>query len=193
MKKKNLENPENNVLFVDTETGGVDPKETSLLSIGLVIWHNKKIVDKKEILLKEDIIKITPEAFKINKIDLNEITEKGRCSKDAINDILEFSKNHFSSKSLIPLGGHNTNFDANFIKYLFRNSNMNFNKYFSYRYIDTASILKYLFLAKKLDRELSSLGEAIDYFNISVNKRHSALEDALATAKLFSILIDLIK
>ena len=34
------------LLFIDTETGGINEKENSLLSIALICWENKKILDK---------------------------------------------------------------------------------------------------------------------------------------------------
>ena len=38
------------LLFIDTETGGVNEKENSLLSIALICWENKKVLDKTEFL-----------------------------------------------------------------------------------------------------------------------------------------------
>ena len=38
---------EKKILFIDTETGGIDPNSTSLLSIGLVAWSNGEILDEK--------------------------------------------------------------------------------------------------------------------------------------------------
>ena len=67
----------------------------------------------------------------------------------------------------------------------------NFGDYFSYRVLDTASILKYLFYKGVVNEEISSLDKAIGYFDITIDNRHSALSDATVTAKLFSKLLEL--
>ena len=42
-------------LFVDTETGGVDPNKHSLLSIGLCLWSVREgIIDKTELFIKHN-------------------------------------------------------------------------------------------------------------------------------------------
>ena len=40
----------NRVLFIDTETGGIDPIECSLLSIGIAVWEDGSIIFEDEIL-----------------------------------------------------------------------------------------------------------------------------------------------
>ena len=65
------------LIFLDTETGGVDPRANSLLSIGLVIWENKKIITEKEFLVKEKNYNVTAQAMEINKINLDELKKKG--------------------------------------------------------------------------------------------------------------------
>ena len=83
------------------------------------------------------------------------------------------------------------NFDINFLKQLFERNEFNFGDYFSYRVLDTASILKYLFYKGVVNEEISSLDKAIGYFDITIDNRHSALSDATVTAKLFSKLLEL--
>ena len=56
-------------LFIDTETGGIDPQKHALLSIGLVVWDNGSIIASKEILIKQGDKSITQRSLNINKID----------------------------------------------------------------------------------------------------------------------------
>lgn len=54
---------------------------------------------------------------------------------------------------------------------------------------DTSSILYYLYLAGHIKQKAISSDEAFDYFGIKVEGRHTAIGDAIATAKLFTKLL----
>jgi DNA polymerase III epsilon subunit-like protein len=185
---------EKKTLFIDTETGGISPDEASLLSVGFAVWMDGEIIDTKEIFIKHDLFKISPQAMIINKINLLELIGKAKEPQSVINEIRIFLKRNFpNSLGNIVIGGHNTNFDINFLRKFLSDYNINFDEFFSHRFIDTASILKYLFYAGKLELDLSSSEKAFDYFNIKVDNRHSALGDAVATAELFTCLINVVK
>lgn len=181
------------IMFLDTETGGLNPNTASLLSIGLVAWENGEIIDKREIFIKNEIFKITPQAIAINKIDLVHFVEHSISPSEAINDVIAFVKKNFGECiGNVTIGGHNTNFDINFLKKFFTSHKLEFNKIFSHRFIDTSSVLKFLYYAGKFPEDMSSSDRAFRYFGIYPDKRHSALGDAIATAKLFTELIKIV-
>ena len=60
------------ILFIDTETGGLDPLEYSLLSIGFVVWCDSKILDSVEILINDGQLRANQKSIEINKINLEE-------------------------------------------------------------------------------------------------------------------------
>lgn len=68
------------IVFLDTETGGLDPSVNSLLSIGLVIWEDGKIKTKNEFFVKENEYNVTSKAIEVNRIDLKELKKKGECT-----------------------------------------------------------------------------------------------------------------
>lgn len=180
------------ILFIDTETGGINPKETSLLSIGLVAWENGNILDKKEFYIKHDLYRITPQAISINKINLVDFIQKALAPEAVISQILKFIDDNFHEcKGNIVIGGHNTNFDINFLKEFLHSNGIKFESIFSHRFIDTASIIKFLYYADKLPQDISSSDEAFRFFNIDIENRHTALDDAFATANLFNSLLKL--
>jgi DNA polymerase III alpha subunit (gram-positive type) len=179
------------ILFLDTETGGIDPATSSLLSIGLVIWQEGTIIDSCEILINDGKLNVTTEALEINGISIAKHKKVANTSIVAVKKIDAFLTSHFPDKEKITLAGHNINFDINFLRYFLVTSGYNFNARFSHRYIDTASILYYLYLSGKLDSKVISSQEAFDFFKISVTSRHSALGDAIATAQLFNALLRL--
>lgn len=172
------------IIFLDTETGGIDSKVNSLLSIGLVIWENKKIIFEKEFLVKEYQYNVTPKAMEINKINLDELRENGLEKSQIKKEIIKIVKKNFEDKAI--LAGHNISFDISFLKNIFTKDE--FAELFSYRTIDTASIMKYLSIKKNII--LNSLDDAIKYYNLKIEKRHSALGDALVTARLFNKLLE---
>ena len=181
------------LLFIDTETGGLNPRKHSLLSLAMVIWEDMEIVDSQELLINDGMLSVTREALSINKIDLEKHKESALPSPIAIEKILLFISKHFPNNSKITLAGHNVHFDAEFLKVLFTAHNKDFSEYFSHRIIDTSSILYYLYLSGHINQRAISSDQAFDLFGIKVEGRHTAIGDAIATAKLFTILLKVIK
>ncbi len=172
------------LIFLDTETGGINSRVNSLLSVGLVIWEDKKIITKKEFYIKEKEYNVTTQAIEINKIDLNELKKNGLKKSEIKKEIINLIKENFKEKAI--LAGHNINFDISFLKKIFEEKE--FLEIFSYRSIDVASIMKYLSIKKGLD--LNSLDDAIKYYNLETKKRHTALGDAIVVAELFNKLLE---
>lgn len=179
------------LIFIDTETGGIDPHKHSLISIGCAAWnHSCGIVDTLELFIKSTKYSITEEAKRINKFDEKAHEQKAMSPKDAITRLYSFC-NQYSDK-LTCLAGHNTQFDVAFIKKFLRDNHRSYNERFSHRIVDTYSIIRYLCDAQLLDIEISSSASAFKHFNITVEGRHTALGDAIATAELYEKLLKLI-
>jgi DNA polymerase-3 subunit epsilon len=178
------------LLFIDTETGGLDPDKHSLLSLAMVVWEDSEIIDSKEILINDGILSVTDEALSINKINLKKHKVEAISSSRAMDEILSFIGKHFPKQGEITLAGHNVHFDAAFLKRFFSANNKKFSEYFSHRMIDTSSILHYLYLAGRIKQKAVSSDKAFALFDIQVEGRHTALGDAVATAKLFTKLLE---
>jgi len=181
------------LLFIDTETGGLDPDKHSLLSLAMVIWEDMEIIDSKEILINDGILSVTAEALSINKIDIEKHKQSAISSSQAMDEIFSFIGKHFPGHVKITLAGHNVHFDASFLRSFFSANNADFSEFFSHRIIDTSSILHYLYLAGKIKQRAISSDEAFALFDIKVAGRHTASGDAIATAKLFTKLLFLSK
>ena len=181
------------LLFIDTETGGLNPSKHSLLSLAMVVWEEMEIIDSTELLINDGKLSVTNEALAINKIDIEMHKKSAISSTQAIEEIVAFIKKHFTQQEKITLAGHNVHFDVNFLKTFFSHNNINFSNYFSHRIIDTSSVLYYLYLSGHLKQKAVSSDEAFELFNIQVKGRHTALGDAIATAKLFNQLLFLMK
>ena len=180
------------LLFVDTETGGLKPKEHDLLTIGLVVYEEGKSLFETEILIKKDSYNVCKEAMDVNKIDLEDLKKNGMTEKEAVLEINRICKEYFLGEKPI-LVGHNISFDAGFLKELYFRTYTKYYDTFSYRAIDTMAVLLYLYYAGKIEKYIGKLDDAIEYFNLELDttKRHSALTDCKVTVDLFNKTTDL--
>lgn len=179
------------ILFIDTETGGLNPLKHSLLSVGMVVWEDFKLTQSKEVLILEEGLILDEKAMEINKIDIQEHKKLAKSPNEAISEIKSFISQNFEENGKVTLAGHNINFDVNFLRIFLDRNNDDFSRYFSHRFIDTSSILYFLYLSGKLKEKAISSSQAFELFGITFeqNKRHTALADAIATAKLFNQLL----
>lgn len=186
-------------LFIDVETGGIDPNIHSLLTVGLVVADGEKIVDRLELGIKHKTFNVTQEAMKVNNIDLKDLTTS---PEDSFLIIDAFLKRNFDRK--INIGGHNIGFDISFFKPFYEsvreylkslNPNIDiptWNQRFDYHYVDTSIIATYLKECGKLKVSSVSLGKLIEYFNLQAESRHTAMEDAMMSALVYHRLKKLI-
>lgn len=177
------------ILFIDTETGGLNPDKHSLLSLALVVWTDNEIIDSEEYLINDGILSVTAEALQVNRINIDEHKKTALTPPITFDKILKFINRHFPEEQKITLAGHNVHFDIAFLKSFLSKNNQSFSSYFSHRIIDTSSILYYLYLGGILKEKAISSDKAFEHFKIQVKGRHTALGDAIATAELFTKLL----
>lgn len=183
----------NRFVFIDTETGGTIPTKHSLLQIGVVVWEYKTgILAHKEFYIKHKEYIITKEAQRINKFNLGFYNENAQPPNKVIDELLCFLGDYFDVNTLIPIIGHNIQFDVAFLKEFFKKNNRSFNQYFSHRMIDTYSVYKTLVLSGKINENLNSSADVFKYFNIKIDNRHTAIDDCFATVELYEKLINII-
>ncbi len=185
------------LLVIDTETGGLDPTTHSILSVGGIVWEEGRLVDSFEVFIVEPELVVDSRALQVNQIDLDWHRAHGLSPVDAMKALRFFLERHFGdprTSGKVPLAGHNVSFDIGFLKRLCRLANVSFEEVFSHRVLDTAGIIRFLVLARKLDLPEASSTEAFKYFGIEVETgmRHTALGDARATATLLNKLIGLV-
>lgn len=180
------------LLMVDTETGGLDPHTHSLLSVGLAVWEDGSIIDTLEVNIKHDTYNVTAGALRVNRIDLSQ--EEGKVTPSvAVTRIQLFISEHFEYPEKPTVVGQNVQFDMGFLKALF--GHIPYEATFSHRFIDTASIARFLQLSGASEVRGSGLSDLIAYYNIQVeeNERHTALGDCIVTAKVFNAMLDEMK
>lgn len=178
------------LLFIDTETGGVDPTKHSLLSIGVVVWDLEDgILHSDEFLIQSEEYAVTKTAQKINHFDRVNHDKAAVTKLAAVKAFRKIKDSYFEDYGKILLAGHNTHFDVQFIQKMFRDCNRSYEKMFSHRIVDTYSIIRYLEDSNIIPQTINSSSSAFRFFGISVDGRHSAIGDARATAELYSKLL----
>nr|WP_320132601.1 3'-5' exonuclease [uncultured Holophaga sp.] len=190
------ENPWQDYLFLDTEAGGLDPAQHSLLSLGLVVGGPEGVGHSLEILIKHEHYSVTEEGMAVNRINLEEHSARGLAPEHALAVLDIFLAQHFPHTCRpITLVGHNVSFDRAFLGAFLDSRGRLLEPRFSHRVVDTHSIAAGLRDAGRLDLANLNSSALFTHFGILVpeEKRHTALGDALATFELYWKLVGLMR
>lgn len=184
------------IIVIDTETGGLDAEQKSILSLGAVILDNGSITDEFYTVIREDKIIYDAQALKVNGFTVSEIERDGVSPSEALDSFMSFlSRNNLANRAT--LAGHNVGFDIGFLKRLFRLAGREkvYDKCFSYRTVDTQSVAQLLQMAGRITVKSTSLDSLCAACGITIREGsdHNALEDARATAILFTGFLDMIR
>ena len=185
------------LVFVDTETGGLNPEDTSLLSIAFAIYkpESQSILNKLELLVRHDPYQVSAGALNTNGINLVEHHQRAYQPKQCIEMIQEFLYPFFK-ETQAKLAGHNAPFDVGYIKRMFSNEKQSaeYDKLFSHRVIDTIPIAQVLKDAGKLPLSNLGLSNLVKHFGITLDgDRHTAMADCLATVAVYQKLTELVQ
>lgn len=158
-------------VVVDLEMTGLNPKKDRILEIGAVKVEQGKAAGtfhcmvNPRMALSEDITELTGIT--------DEMVREGYECGEAVREFLAFAEG-------LPLVGHNLIYDYSFLKQAAVNQGIELEK-------DGIDTLK---LARKFlpGAEKKSLDYLCGFLRIARDKKHRALDDALATEKLFAYL-----
>jgi len=173
------------ILFIDTETGGLDATKHSLLTIALAVYSHGNILAEQEYIVKYKEYVVTAKALEVNKINLVEHDSIATESSIVVQQIQMYIHRNFREDEKVIIAGHNIEFDNGFLTQLFENENEQWSKLVSHRKLDTCSLMNYLMVTGKIDIKSASLESSIKHFEIETKARHTAEDDVRATIKLF--------
>jgi DNA polymerase III subunit epsilon len=172
------------VCFIDFETTGVDVLTDQPIEFGAVLVDKHGVIEKKlqSRIMLENISSFNKEAVKIHGIKYESLKHSPTQKQVLSFFFEEFGYNYC-------FGAWNANFDVSFFKKMCHENRMseNFNK-IHYRHLDVQSVAK---LSKSLgiiDKNIKSLSDCAEYFNISRSSNHNALEDALICCKVYGLI-----
>lgn len=176
------------VVGLDTETGGLDPRVHSLLTVGIAIANitSEKIewIFEKEFRVTNEILKVTAKALAVNGLDLTEFVPQGTRSLEQISREIS---THVDAK--VPIVGHNLDFDLGFTKgYPLGSGKKPRKKVDTYR---VAQLLE----ACGCPYKRLTLEKCCSYHGIPWNasEAHGALYDAKKSVELFKEQLSIVK
>lgn len=152
----------------DLETTGGNHKSDKIIEIGLVKVQNLEIIDKKTYLIQPEI-KIPEFIQKLTSISPDDVKD-APIIEDVIDEITEFMSDSI-------LVAHNTSFDIPFFNSVLRRLHK---PELTNKSLCTNLMTKYL-IPNLMNSNLNYMSKI---FDISHNKAHRALDDAMATANL---------
>jgi len=160
-------------VIVDIETTGGSPWKERITEIAIYIYDGKKIID-------EFCSLVNPERniphFVTNLTGItNEMVEESPRFYEIAKDIVGIT----DGKTLV---AHNAKFDYSFIRQEFKNLGYSYKR----KLLDTVSLSRKLFPG----HSSYSLGNLCKEPGIEINDRHRASGDAMATVKLFELLLE---
>jgi len=179
-------------LVIDTETGGLRPREHSLLSVGMlfvdVTSKRLNFIDEAHIFVRHNEYNVSRMALRINGINLEQHHKVGVSTDNACNKINSFVKKNVLYDT--PILGHNVHFDVSFISSLFEGERL------KYPFCRAKDDTKFIWQKYKRRGLLSpftnaKLGTIADHFDIDYSDAHDALEDCKITAKVFQKLMEM--
>lgn len=185
----------NSYLFLDTETGGLDPRTHSLLTLGLVVGDAAGVKDSLEIAVKHEPYVVSGGGMKVNRIDLVAHHEHGVSPAGALDLLDGFLDKHFPKQVRVVLVGHNITFDHAFLNVFLGGLGRDPEARIDHRSVDTHAIAAALRDAGRLDLPKLSSDALFRHFGVEPpeDKRHTALGDALATFELYWKLVGLMQ
>ena len=170
------------LLFIDFETGGLDPEVHSPLSLGFILYDSStdKEIASSYIQLKHDTYIVTAEALNINNLSIQRVHRAGITLQELVNLLENMAKQHGEK---IIIAGWNVKFDLDFMKTIFKHTGQlqKFNEIFYYKPLDVCS-MNFLVTGK-----MTNLEDAAKNLGISVGKNdfHNAYYDVAVTLKIY--------
>ena len=185
------------LLAFDTETGGLDPKETSLLTAYFQVFdENFNTIDSLylKVIPNDGLIKANEGALKVNKINLEAHKEEAIPYNEAKVKLTQFLAKYSTKYDKLTPVAHNIDFD---LGYLFEHlvTKKEWENYVSYRKLDTAQIANFLKLAGRLPaKQGGSLGDLAKCMNIQFDgAAHSADADTKVLVELLRSFVEAVQ
>jgi DNA polymerase III alpha subunit (gram-positive type) len=185
---------------MDSETGGLDPKKSDILTLYMAMTDDDlKVIDELDLKLKPDgrLPIADAGALEVNKIDLQKhLTDPNTITySEAKVKIVAFVKKYLKKRgkySNIIVLGQNVMFDLNFIWEYICNK-QDFEAIFSYNVEDTKTAALFLKRCGWLPKEIGTLSSLVEYFNIPKREAHEAKGDVHMTIDVYKAMISLMK
>ena len=189
----------NKIIFIDTETGGVNAEKSALIQLSGIIEVDGTEKEKFNFYIKPfENSEVNEKALEVQGRTLEELGTEKYIDESIIYkkflEILDKYIDKYDRNDKFIVAGYNVKFDIDILKALFeRNNNKFLFSYFNSSMLDPLYSVRLLQVAGILPvLENNKLETWCKYFNIEL-KAHDSLQDITATKKLIEKLVELIK
>ena len=189
----------NKIIFIDTETGGVNAEKSALIQLSGIIEVDGAEKEKFNFYIKPfENSEVNEKALEVQGRTLEELGTEKYIDESIIYkkflEILDKYIDKYDKNDKFIVAGYNVKFDIDILKALFeRNNNKFLFSYFNSSMLDPLYSVRLLQVAGMLPvLENNKLETWCKYFNIEL-KAHDSLQDITATKKLIEKLVELIK
>lgn len=189
----------NKIIFIDTETGGINAEKSALIQLSGIIEVDGTEKEKFNFYIKPfENSEVNEKALEVQGRTLEELGTEKYIDESIIYkkflEILDKYIDKYDKNDKFIVAGYNVKFDIDILKALFeRNNNKFLFSYFNSSMLDPLYSVRLLQVAGMLPvLENNKLETWCKYFNIEL-KAHDSLQDITATKKLIEKLIELIK
>lgn len=189
----------NKIIFIDTETGGVNTEKSALIQLSGIIEVDGTEKEKFNFYIKPfENSEVNEKALEVQGRTLEELGTEKYIDESIIYkkflEILDKYIDKYDKNDKFIVAGYNVKFDIDILKALFeRNNNKFLFSYFNSSMLDPLYSVRLLQVAGMLPvLENNKLETWCKYFNIEL-KAHDSLQDITATKKLIEKLVELIK
>lgn len=189
----------NKIIFIDTETGGVNAEKSALIQLSGIIEVDGTEKEKFNFYIKPfENSEVNEKALEVQGRTLEELGTEKYIDESIIYkkflEILDKYIDKYDKNDKFIVAGYNVKFDIDILKALFeRNNNKFLFSYFNSSMLDPLYSVRLLQVAGMLPvLENNKLETWCKYFNIEL-KAHDSLQDITATKKLIEKLVKLIK
>jgi len=189
----------NKIIFIDTETGGVNAEKSALIQLSGIIEVDGTEKEKFNFYIKPfENSEVNEKALEVQGRTLEELGTEKYIDESIIYkkflEILDKYIDKYDKNDKFIVAGYNVKFDIDILKALFeRNNNKFLFSYFNSSMLDPLYSVRLLQVAGMLPvLENNKLETWCKYFNIEL-KAHDSLQDITATKKLIEKLVELIK
>ena len=189
----------NKIIFIDTETGGVNAEKSALIQLSGIIEVDGTEKEKFNFYIKPfENSEVNEKAIEVQGRTFEELRTDKYIDESIIYkkflEILDKYIDKYDKNDKFIVAGYNVKFDIDILKAFFeRNNNKFLFSYFNSSMLDPLYSVRLLQIAGILPiLENNKLETWCKYFNIEL-KAHDSLQDITATKKLIEKLIELIK
>ena len=178
------------ILFIDTETGGLDPRRSALIQLSGVIRVDKRDVETFNYFIRPfEGAEINDEALAVQKRTREELmSSKFKSEEEVYKEFVQLLDKYidkYNREDKFIVAGYNVSFDVKFLQEFFKRNNNNFLfSYLSKMELDPFRYIPFLQLCGKLPMLPNNKLETwCAHFGIELDA-HDSLNDIIATKEL---------